>query len=115
MLIPSNFTDAIAEAFYDKTVSVLGVVETTEADGAKHKTHGAPVGTFKGNARLMNFKSVQKEFGIDYQIDITITCDVSTTVVVGDIIEFNGVKYDVTDRLPFDSHSMIVGVKCNPV
>jgi len=111
MLLPDQFQQQIADTFYDKTVSILGSVTTTEADGATKKTHGEVTGSFKGNCRLTNFKQVQKEFGLDYQIDILITCATTTSVVVGDSIEYAGVKYNVTDVLPFDSHNMIVGVK----
>ena len=111
MLLPSDFKQTIADTFYDKTIVILGSVETEEADGAKKKTSGEPTGSFKGNCRLVNFKKIQKEFGLDYQIDIAITCDTDTPVAVGDHIQYAGVKYEVSDALPTDSHILIVGVK----
>lgn len=114
MQIPTDFKTGIENAFYDKTITIIGESIVTEADGANKKNpNGEAIGTFTGNARLMNFKQVQKEYGLDYQIDIVVTCGVETSVVVGNIVEYNGVKYDVTDVLPFDSHKMIVGVKCH--
>lgn len=111
MRLPTDFKKAIADRFYDKTISILGEVETTEADGAVNKTYGEVTGTFKGNCRLVNFKQIQKEYGLDYQIDIAITCDTSVSIETGNLIEYAGVRYEVTDALPFDSHLLIVGAK----
>lgn len=111
MLLPTDFKSKIADTFYDKTVSVLGETVTTEADGAVNKTHGAVTSTFKGNCRLVNFKQVQKEYGIDHEIDIAITCPTTVSMVTGTLIEYAGVRYEVTDVLPTDSHQMIMGRK----
>lgn len=112
MQLPNNFQSTIANTFYDKTVSILEPTKTTETDGAVTYTGGYTVkGNFKGNPRLVNFKKIQKEYGLDYQIDIAITCGVDTSVFQEDILEYNGVRYEVTDVLPFDSHKLIVGAK----
>lgn len=111
MQLPATFNNSIKNAFYDKTVSILGVTEVKEADGAVHKTSNSIVGTFKGNCRLVNFKQIQKEFGLDYQIDIAITTETNVSITAETLISYAGVTYQVTDVLPFDSHVMIVGAK----
>lgn len=111
MELPSNFKPTISNAFYDKTISILGVTETIEADGAVNKTHGAVTSTFKGNCRLSNFKQVQEEYGIDHDISIIVTCGTEVSISTGILFEYNGVRYEATDVLPFDSHQMIVGEK----
>lgn len=111
MELPKTFKPTIAKVFYDKTISILGETVTTEADGAVNKVHDTVTGTFKGNARLTNFKLVQEEYGLDHEIDIAITCATTVSISTGDLIEYGGVRYEVTDVLPRDSHQMIVGNK----
>lgn len=111
MLVPNDFKTKIEERFYDKTISILGQTVTTEADGAVNKSHDTVTGTFNGNCRLVNFKQVQKEYGLDHNIDIAITTSNDVSLVTGTLIEYNGVRYEVTDVLPTDTHQMIVGTK----
>ena len=111
MEIPTGFKTKIANTFYDKTIGVVSRTTTTEADGAVNTSDGAVNSTFKGNARMVNMREVQEEFGLDYQIDISISTATGTTVVIGDIIEYNDQKFRVTDVIDTDSHKTIVGVK----
>jgi hypothetical protein len=111
MEIPLGFKAKIANVFYDKTVGVVSRTETTEADGAVTTSEGAVNSTFKGNARLVNLKQVQKDFGLDYQIDISISAGTDLDIATGTIIEYDGQKFTVTDVIPTDSHTTIVGVK----
>lgn len=111
MLLPNDFQSTIAKTFYDKDITILGVDKVIEADGAISDTTTNVKGSFKGNPRLVNFKKIQKDYGLDYQIDIAVTCSPTEVVDQQDLIEYAGVKYDVTDVLPFDSHKLIVGTK----
>ena len=111
MLVTQKFKNAIEKAFYDKVITILSATDTKEADGATKRVPQSATGTFKGNARLTNFKSIQKDYGLNYQIDIAITTTTDVPVTVGDAIEYAGIKYRVTDALPMDSHKLIVGAK----
>jgi len=109
--LPTNFKSKIASTFYDKTISILGETVTTELDGAVNKTHDTVTSTFKGNCKLSNFKQVQEEYGLDHEINIIVTCGTDVTITTGILFEYNGVRYETTDVVAFDSHQMIVGEK----
>lgn len=111
MQLPSNFKNTIAKTFYDKEVNRIGETQIIEADGAVKRNFDNVTGSFMGNVRLTNFKTIQKEYGLDYQIDVAITCDPSVILAADDVIEYMSTRYVVTDVLPFDSHKLIVGTK----
>lgn len=110
MLLPHNFKSTIAGAFYDKEISILGENSTIDAEGGRTVKGGTVTGTFKGNVRYENLKEVQKDYGLDYQIDIAITTDPSVIIMVGKIVKYANRTYRIRDVLPSDSHLMIVGV-----
>lgn len=109
MYIPKAMTKAIAKNFYDKTVEVLQSNVTTDAEGGIIYNGNATVDTFKGNVSFSKNKLVKEEYGLDYDIDITITTD--KKVKLNDLIKYQEIIYQVTDVLPSDSHVMLVGVK----
>lgn len=109
MIIPKDFKEAVAGAFYDKEINRIGETLITEEDGATRTEIGAITGTFVGNPKLSNFKKVQEEYGLDYQIDIVITTSTDVLIDVDEVIQYDNVMYKVTDVLPFDSHKTIVG------
>lgn len=111
MLIHEKHKKAIADAFYDKVISILGTTTVTETNGAVRKNTSAVVGTFKGNVRYTNFTQIKEQFGIGYEINVAISTLTDTAVQTGDAIEYAGVKYRVADVFPFDSHKLIVGQK----
>lgn len=104
-------TTKIASAFYDKTVSIMSNQKTTDAEGGVNYRGLAVTGSFKGNVSFANCKKIQEEYGLDYQIDISITTYLDTNVNINDIIQYQDVNYNVTDVLPFDSHILIVATK----
>lgn len=111
MKLPSDFKKSISDRFYDKEILRIGETQVVEADGAVKRNYDNVTGSFMGNVRLMNFQEIQKDYGLDYEIDVAITCDTSILIVVDELVEYNNVRYRVTDVLPFDSHKMIVGKK----
>lgn len=108
MLLPKQFKETIANTFYDKDVNILSKNSTLDAEGGRTIKGGSVSVTFKGNVRFTNLKEIQQEYGLSYQIDIAITCDPDTAIVVDDIISYNNKKYKITDALPSDSHLLIV-------
>ena len=104
-------TKAIAEAFYDKTVEVMSDNTVTDAEGGVIYKGLAVVDSFNGNVSFSNCKSIQEEYGLDYEIDIAITSDIDTNIRINNIIKYNDVIYKITDILPTDSHILIVATK----
>lgn len=111
MYIPKIMTNKIANAFYDKTVSVMSNQKTTDAEGGVTYKGLAVTDSFKGNVSFANCKKIQEEYGLDYEIDISITTYIDTSININDIIQYDNVIYNVTDVLPLDSHILIVATK----
>lgn len=111
MYIPNKMTKAIANAFYDKTVEVMSNQTTTDAEGGVSYKGLAVTDSFNGNVSFSNCKKIQEEYGLDYQIDISITASTDTSISINDIIKYDNVVYNVTDVLPSDSHILIVATK----
>ena len=111
MLFPDSAKKKIAEAFYDKTVSILTKTETLDSEGGVVKGATAVKGTFKGNVRFNALGELKTELGLTHNIDIAISCPTDTAVEVDDLLQYAGVKYVVTDALPRDSHKYIMGEK----
>lgn len=111
MYIPNQMKTKIANAFYDKTVNVMSNQKVTDAEGGVTYKGLAVVSNFKGNVSFSNCKSIQEEYGLDYEIDIAITTHVDTNVVINDIIQYDSITYKVTDILSSDSHILIVATK----
>lgn len=100
----------IAQVFYDKEVHLMDKRTSIDAEGGVNYKGYDVIGAFKGNVNFSNCKKIQEEYGLDYQIDISITTDYES-VKHNDIIKYNGVIYNVTDILPSDSHVLIVATK----
>ena len=111
MLFPDNAKNKIAEAFYDKVVKVLETSETLDEEGGLVKNGTTVKSTFKGNVRFNALGELQSELGLTKSIDVAISCPTDTEVEVGDLLEYAGITYVVTDALPRDSHKYIMGEK----
>ena len=111
MYIPQKMRNKIADTFYDKTVSVMSNAVTTDAEGGVTYKGLAVVDTFNGNVSFSNCKKIQEEYGLDYEIDISITTSTDTSININDIIQYGDITYNVTDVLPSDSHILIVATK----
>lgn len=109
MLLPANFTDTIADHFYDKTVSIL-TMTTSTTDGWVEQT-GTVSSTFKANVQFNNLGVVQTDLGLTEAIDVSLTCDKSVALAVDGLFEYDGVTYKATAVVPYDSHLKIVGRK----
>lgn len=110
MYIPKTMTKKIAQVFYDKSVDVLINNVVTDAEGGVIYKGYAVKDNFKANVNFSNCKQIQEEYGLDYNIDISITTDYHL-LKINDIIKYQDVIYNVTDVLPSDSHFLIVATK----
>ena len=103
-------TKQIARTFYDKEVYLIEKSVTMDAEGGLNVKGYDVVDNFKGNVNFSNCKKIQEEYGLDYNIDISITTNYHL-LKLNDLIKFNDVVYNVTDVLPSDSHFLIVATK----
>lgn len=110
MYIPKSMKQKIANVFYDKEVEVLSVSESIDAEGGVNRKSYDVIDTFKGNVNFSNCKTIQEEYGLDYEIDIAITTNYNL-LKHNELIKYNGVTYNITDILPKDSHILIVATK----
>ncbi len=108
MEIPKSFKDNIKKVFYDKDVNVLRSVSITDSEGGTILSGTEITDTLKGNTRFTDFEAIQNTYGLDYKIDVVITTDYDT-LIVGNLIEIDQIKYIARDVLKRDSHYMIVG------
>lgn len=109
MLLPANFSQTIADTFYDKTVSLLSKTKTT-SDGWVTET-GTASSTFKANVQFDKLAEVQSQLGLTEQIDVSITCATSVGISIDDLFSYNSQTYKATAVVPHDSHLMVVGRK----
>jgi len=109
MLLPANFTQTIADTFYDKTVTKL-VKTTTSTDGWVEQT-GTAGSTFKANVRYTNLGAVQSDLGLTEQIDVALTCPTDVTLEADGLFQVDGTNFKATGVVPSDSHLTIVGSK----
>ena len=100
----------IANAFYDKDVSILVTVTTIDSEGGVTGKGYEVLDNFKGNVNFSNCKQIQEEYGLDYSIDISITTDYES-IKINDIIQYQEVIYKVTDVISSDSHILVVATK----
>lgn len=110
MYIPQKMKNKIAQVFYDKTVFIIAQEVTIDAEGGVNYKGYDVIDTFKGNVNFSNCKQIQEEYGLDYNIDLSITTNYNS-LKLNDLIKYQEVVYNVTDILPSDSHLLVVAVK----
>lgn len=102
--------DKIADTFYDKQVEVLEEKTTIDDEGGVRSIGLNVKDKFKGNVSFSNCKKIQEEYGLDYNIDISITTNYNL-IKINDFIKYLGIVYSVSDVLESDSHILIVATK----
>lgn len=110
MYIPKKMKQQIAKTFYDKEVFMLDKKTNIDAEGGVTSKGYDVIDTFKGNVNFSNCKQIQEEYGLDYNIDVSITTDYNL-LNINDMIKYQDIIYNVTDILPSDSHILIVATK----
>lgn len=110
MYIPKTMIKEITNTFYDKTVEILDKKINIDAEGGVTSKGFDVIDTFKGNVSFSNCKKIQEEYGLDYNIDVSITTNYKL-LSINDFIKYNDVIYNVTDILKSDSHILIVATK----
>lgn len=109
-MVNSQFTDAIANAFYDKEFTLRKVTHTLDAEGGA-TTSPSTEATQLGNVQFtLNARSIET-YGITAKIDIAVTADKSLVAAIDDHLVYNGTEYVVSDVKYRDSHVLIVGTR----
>lgn len=103
----------IADIFYDKEIQILDESVSIDEEGGVISKGLNVIDTFKGNVNFSNCKKIQEDYGLDYEIDISITASNDTNICIANYIKYQDVIYNVTDVLPSDSHVLIVATKCH--
>lgn len=108
MKIPNSFRKSISEMFYDKEIEIMSSTNTLDEEGGAAFSETTK-SSFKGNVNFNNLEVVNKEYGLDKEIDIVITTDVGVKITVGDKLKYKGVNYRVVKAPIYDSHLLIIG------
>lgn len=108
MFIPQTMKTVIAKTFYDKEIHLMDKRTETDAEGGV-KTLGYSVkDTFKGNVNFSNCEKIQEDYGLDYKVNVSITTDY-TGLTERDILQYDGVLYEVKGIYTRDSHTLVLG------
>lgn len=110
MYIPKTMNKKIASTFYDKEVEVLNKETTIDAEGGVISKGLTLRDTFNGNVNFSNCKKIQEDYGLDYNIDISVTTNYNL-LSINDFIRYEDIVYNVTDILNSDSHILVVATK----
>lgn len=109
MKIPITFRAQTAQIFYDKSITIYQVLDTTDNEGWQKKLAYTITGSFMGNVRSGISEQMQKDYGLTIdQNSITITT--SQVVAEGSILGYGGLKYMVIKANNFDTHNVLI---CN--
>lgn len=106
MEIPTNVKNAISSTFYDKVFTRYNVTQEEDDEGEIIDELVVANGTFKGNPHFNNFEWLQKKFGIEVDIDMSVSTH--SNEAAGTIISYDGQLYEVYKALPYDSHYFLV-------
>lgn len=108
MYIPDTMKKAIANKFYDKEVKIVSITKNRDEEGGLVWSSPNIIGSFKANVNFNNFGKIQEQYGLDYDINITLTTDTSVNIDVNNTILYDSKYYSVRDVFVRDSHKMIV-------
>lgn len=109
MLIPNSFTQAISNAFYDKTATILSSGVETDAEGYAFvgvEADSYPT-TFACNTEFNADRETLQEYGFTKTVSLIVTTSTSVDVQLGAVIEINSEKYRVDEVIVNDSHKLL--------
>ena len=109
MQIPTTLKQTIGAVFYDKTVTRYISSSSIDNEGWARETTTTTNGTFLGNVNFNVSDQIQKNYGQDASIDITITTN--QLLNIGEIIDYLNQKYKINRILKYDSHYMVLAMR----
>lgn len=108
MYIPQTFKNNIKSAFYDKEVEVLEDKTTIDDEGGVNYKGLEKINSFFANVSFSNCKKIQEEYGLDYEINISVTTDYNL-LKINDLIKYQEKNYSVEEIIKSDSHYLVLG------
>lgn len=108
MQIPDDFKNAIADAFYDKTITLYTVAEVIDEEGWA-RMEETESDSFVGSVSFDELAKVQEEYGLREAIDIVVSTH--EDIEVGSVLGYGDHLYMVVSAIPFDSHNLILAKK----
>lgn len=110
MNLPTDFHNSIQRVFYDKSIQLLDTQTSTDDEGFA-QTGYKVLGEFKGNVRFDSLDKLQLDYGLADKIDLSITTN--QAVKDGQVLQYNGLAYEVSRAIQFDSHYLLVCKLCS--
>lgn len=106
MNLPTDFKNKISEKFFDKSFSIYTSTEEVDSEGFSRMSVEETETTFMGNVRFDSMDKIQKDYGLDDEIQMAITTH--TDIEAGTIIGYNDRTYKVIRGITFDSHYLLL-------
>ena len=110
LYIPETMKKAISSRFYDKEVKLVRITKNKDEEGGLVWSNPTIIGSFKANVNFNDFRKIQKQYGLDYDINIVLTTDTSVNINVNNTIFYNSKYYSVRDVFVRDSHKTIIAI-----
>lgn len=107
MQIPGLFKKAIADTFYDKVIDIYDVVEKYGEELDVRREKGNIIqSNLRCNVQQTSKDIVLKDYGLNIEANIIITCD-EVKGEIGNIISYKNQDYTTTGKLVSDSHTTL--------
>ena len=108
MLIKNSFKEKIKSVFYDKEVKVLENKIIEDKEGGINYQGLEEKNSFLGNVSFSNCKKIQEDYGLDYEINVSITTDYNL-LKINDLIKYQEKIYSIEEIIKSDSHYLVLG------
>ena len=106
MKLPPKFKQTIEGIFYDKEISFYSANEIKGSLGSETVEKGIFLEKIMGNFQFQSKEVIQELFGRNLEANALITCS-STQSEINGFVVYQGVDYQITGMIPFDSHIKI--------
>ncbi len=107
MDISRAFKETISNIFYDKEVDIYNTVEETGEELDTIKVKGElKEEKLSCNVNFIGNEVAKKDYGLDIEANIMITCD-KTIAEISDIITYLNKDYIITGKLTPDTHTKL--------
>lgn len=114
MIIDKSFKDAIAKAFYDKSINLYNIAPVVDELGGETNSFELLVSNIECNVQTVTQDIVKKEYGSDVVGENKITLEKINAIKIPDVdnpvqaVSFKGVYFLITGAKFFDSHTELI-------
>lgn len=107
MQISNLFKEVIKNTFYDKKIDIFGTKEETGEELDTIMIKGEIIEKdLPCNIHFIGNDVVKKDYGLDIEANIMVTCDKSVAQI-SDILTYSNQDYIITGKLTPDSHTKL--------